>query len=192
MRRIIVLLITLLIFTVPLAAGEGDKTSFSIGTGPFVSNLGIGRDLGQFEVGGNIYTGFPNLFIWTTIDNPENVWENLKGSLTLAAGGDIYGRYDLFRSLRHDLDIGPGIAFAYLNVLDNNVVSAFLELSSRYTFNFSNGGGIFLEANLPIATYMVNLSAEGGPSGSFSLLFGEGVLSLTALFCTRVGYIQRF
>ena len=92
MRRTIALLITLLIFAVPLAAGEGDKTSFSIGTGPFVTNLGIGTDLGQFEVGGNIHTGFPNLFIWTTIDNPENVREKLKGSLTLAAGGDNNGR----------------------------------------------------------------------------------------------------
>ena len=91
MRRIIVLLITLLIFAVPLAAGEGDKTSFSIGTGPFVTNLGIGRDLGQFEVGGNIYTGFPNLFIWTTIDNPENVWGHSSGAGSVYSGRQYFG-----------------------------------------------------------------------------------------------------
>lgn len=195
----IVLMLSLLLFSLFAEENEkDDRFSLSVGSGIYVSQLGFAKDLGRMEVGININSGFPNLFIYSlfNLDNTEpvgnQIWSNLKDSITLAFAGDIYFKYDVINGKKTSLDLSVGIAGLYAgNFFENKLYMGFLEFGSRFTYFFNSGNGIYIESNIPIYAVSGSTNKEGETTLSNGFLFSEDVgalLLVTGLFCTRVGY----
>ena len=157
MKKIIILAFCVLFFISSALAAESEdikENHLSFATGVFSSKLEYGRDISRWELGVGVESGFPNLFIFS------------------------------LSSLHHDLDLGLNIEGLYLNFLDNNVLGAFLNVRTRYAYNFSDMGRFFIEVNVPVAAYSRNL--ESG-TGDFGLFLDEGVLAIVGLFGTKLG-----
>ena len=195
----IVLMLSLLLFSLFAEENEkDDRFSLSVGSGIYVSQLGFAKDLGRMEVGININSGFPNLFIYSlfNLDDTEpvgnQIWSNLKDSITLAFAGDIYFKYDVINGKKTSLDLSVGIAGLYAgNFFENKLYMGFLEFGSRFTYFFNSGNGIYIESNIPIYAISGSTNKEGETTLSNGFLFSEDVgalLLVTGLFCTRVGY----
>ncbi len=195
----IVLMLSLLLFSLFAEENEkDDRFSLSVGSGIYVSQLGFAKDLGRMEVGININSGFPNLFIYSlfNLDDTEpvgnQIWSNLKDSITLAFAGDIYFKYDVINGKKTSLDLSVGIAGLYAgNFFENKLYMGFLEFGSRFTYFFNSGNGIYIESNIPIYAVSGSTNKEGETTLSNGFLFSEDVgalLLVTGLFCTRVGY----
>ena len=193
MKRIITLAFCVLLFVSGLFAEDvanPKENHISISTGIFTTKIEYGRDISRWEIGGGIESGFPNLFIGATISNPSDILNNLKDSFTLCAAANLYGSFDLIPSDKHDLDLGINIQELYLNLFENDVLSSILYGKVRYAFNFSKGGRIFMEAQIPTVLYSFNFDNN---EGSFSYITsGEGLLPLVGLFGTKIGYAFAF
>ena len=195
----IVLMLSLLLFSLFAEENEkDDRFSLSVGSGIYVSQLGFAKDFGRMEVGININSGFPNLFVYSlfNLDDTEpvgnQIWSNLKDSITLAFAGDIYFKYDIINGKKTSLDLSAGIAGLYAgNFFDNKLYVGFLEFGSRFTYFFNSGNGIYIESNIPVYAVSGSTNKEGETTLSNGFLFSEDVgalLLVTGLFCTRVGY----
>lgn len=195
----IVLMLSLLLFSLFAEENEkDDRFSLSVGSGIYVSQLGFAKDFGRMEVGININSGFPNLFVYSlfNLDDTEpvgnQIWSNLKDSITLAFAGDIYFKYDIINGKKTSLDLSAGIAGLYAgNFFDNKLYMGFLEFGSRFTYFFNSGNGIYIESNIPVYAVSGSTNKEGETTLSNGFLFSEDVgalLLVTGLFCTRVGY----
>ena len=193
MKRIITLAFCVLLFVSGLVAEDvtnPKENHISISTSIFTTKIEYGRDISRWEIGGGIESGFPNLFIGATISNPSDILNNLKDSFTLCAAANLYGSFDLIPSDKHDLDLGINIQELYLNLFENDVLSSILYGKVRYAFNFSKGGRIFIEAQIPTVLYSFNFDNN---EGSFSYITsGEGLLPLVGLFGTKIGYAFAF
>lgn len=192
MKKVVILAFCVLICISSIIADETPvekKNHISLSTGVFMSEIAYSRDMGRFEVGGGINSGFPNLFIIATISDPENVLFNLKESFTTAAKAEVYGSFDIIPSERHDLDIGIGIEALYLNIFENDIMGIFLNGKLRYSYNFKNNGRLFLGISVPTLTYTFNL--DGG-EGGFGIFQGEGALAMAGLVGTQIGYAFAF
>lgn len=195
----IVLMLSLLLFSLFAEENEkDDRFSLSVGSGIYVSQLGFAKDFGRMEVGININSGFPNLFVYSlfNLDDTEpvgnQIWSNLKDSITLAFAGDIYFKYDIINDKKTSLDLSVGIAGLYAgNFFENKLYMGFLEFGSRFTYFFNSGNGIYIESNIPVYAVSGSTNKEGETTLSNGFLFSEDVgalLLVTGLFCTRVGY----
>lgn len=195
----IVLMLSLLLFSLFAEENEkDDRFSLSVGSGIYVSQLGFAKDFGRMEVGININSGFPNLFVYSlfNLDDTEpvgnQIWSNLKDSITLAFAGDIYFKYDIINGKKTSLDLSAGIAGLYAgNFFENKLYMGFLEFGSRFTYFFNSGNGIYIESNIPVYAVSGSTNKEGETTLSNGFLFSEDVgalLLVTGLFCTRVGY----
>ncbi len=195
----IVLMLSLLLFSLFAEENEkDDRFSLSVGSGIYVSQLGFAKDFGRMEVGININSGFPNLFVYSlfNLDDTEpvgnQIWSNLKDSITLAFAGDIYFKYDIINGKKTSLDLSIGIAGLYAgNFFENKLYMGFLEFGSRFTCFFNSGNGIYIESNIPVYAVSGSTNKEGETTLSNGFLFSEDVgalLLVTGLFCTRVGY----
>ncbi|GEM_PF-2227582 len=195
----IVLMLSLLLFSLFAEENEkDDRFSLSVGSGIYVSQLGFAKDFGRMEVGININSGFPNLFVYSlfNLDDTEpvgnQIWSNLKDSITLAFAGDIYFKYDIINGKKTSLDLSVGIAGLYAgNFFENKLYMGFLEFGSRFTYFFNSGNGIYIESNIPVYAVSGSTNKEGETTLSNGFLFSEDVgalLLVTGLFCTRVGY----
>ena len=193
MKKLIALTFCVLFFVSGLFAEDIAKPKenhISISTGIFTTKIEYGRDISRWEIGGGIESGFPNLFIGATISNPSDILNNLKDSFTLCAAANLYGSFDLIPSDKHDLDLGINIQELYLNLFENDVLCSILYGKVRYAFNFSKGGRIFIEAQIPTVLYSFNFDNN---EGSFSYITsGEGLLPLVGLFGTKIGYAFAF
>ena len=195
----IVLMLSLLLFSLFAEENEkDDRFSLSVGSGIYVSQLGFAKDFGRMEVGININSGFPNLFVYSlfNLDDTEpvgnQIWSNLKDSITLAFAGDIYFKYGIINGKKTSLDLSIGIAGLYAgNFFENKLYMGFLEFGSRFTCFFNSGNGIYIESNIPVYAVSGSTNKEGETTLSNGFLFSEDVgalLLVTGLFCTRVGY----
>ena len=195
----IVLMLSLLLFSLFAEENEkDDRFSLSVGSGIYVSQLGFAKDFGRMEVGININSGFPNLFVYSlfNLDDTEpvgnQIWSHLKDSITLAFAGDIYFKYDIINGKKTSLDLSVGIAGLYAgNFFENKLYMGFLEFGSRFTYFFNSGNGIYIESNIPVYAVSGSTNKEGETTLSNGFLFSEDVgalLLVTGLFCTRVGY----
>lgn len=211
MKKILLISLLLLLLVVPVMADDSqtsDKWNIYAGSGVYVSHVGVGKDFGRMEVGANINTGFPNLFIVgaanivkdDTVENKgEELLKTLIESFTLAYSADVYFKYDVLKSDRTDLDLSLGVAGIYCdNLFNSSLFAAFLEFGAKFTYNFKNGNGLYIEANLPLLHATSTTSAETGKWNTPTLgtLFtAEGIgsaLLISGLFCTRIGYAVRF
>ncbi len=211
MKRILLISLLLLLLIVPVMADDShsnDKWNIYAGSGVYVSHIGVGRDFGRMEVGANINTGFPNLFIVgaaniikdDTVENKgEAMLEALVESFTLAYSADVYFKYDVLKSERTDLDLSMGIAGIYCdNFINTSLFSAFLEFGAKFTYNFKNGNGLYIETNLPLLHAISSKDTETGKWNTpvvGTIFTAEGIgsaLLISGLFCTRIGYAVRF
>ncbi|MCI6113656.1 MAG: hypothetical protein MR687_00015 [Spirochaetales bacterium] len=193
MKKLIVLAFCVLFFVSGIFAEDvvtPKKNHIALSTGIFTTKIEYTRDISRWEIGGGIESGFPNLFIEAMVSNPDNVLKNLKDSITLFAAVNAYGSFDLIPSERHDLDLGINIQGLYLNLFENNVLGTILYGKVRYAFNFSKGGRIFIEAQVPTVSYSYNIDSNEG--GFSYITSGEGLLPLVGLFGTKIGYAFAF
>ena len=207
-KTLIILLVLALLLPLSLSAFDKTGSQWNLHTGSsiYVSQLGVSRDVGQWEFGLNLDSGFPNLVVYSMLQEPgegvsrgEQFWEALKGSLTLAYAGDIYAKFDILRSSALDLDLSAGIAGLYVN-LDalGTITGGFAELGLRLGWNFNAHSGIYLETNVPLYALIVTKDkSTGDKTLNHVFLFAgdDGVgtlLMITGLFCTRIGYRHSF
>lgn len=206
-KTLMVILIVLLFLPLSLSAFDksGTQWNLHIGSGIYVSQIGFSHDWGEWEFGINIDSGFPNLVIYAMLEEPkegvtrgEQFLSAVKGSLSLAYAGDIYAKFDVIKSSALDLDLSAGIAALYVNLDSLRIAGGFAELGVRLGWNFTSHSGIYLETNVPLfALILANDRTSGEKTLSPIFLFaGEdgraALLSITALFCTRIGYRYSF
>ena len=202
-KTITLLLVLALLLPLSLSAAEksGEQWNLHLGSAIYVSQLGVSRDVGQWEFGLNVDSGFPNLVFFSMSEEPDEgqtkaqqFWQAVKSSLTLAYGGDIYAKFDVIPSDIVDLDFSLGIAGIYANLPGLVTLGAgFAEAGMRFTWNFNEHNGFYVESNVPLYTVVVtkDSSDEVNVHGTFLFSGSDGLSTLftiTGLFCTRVGY----
>ncbi len=203
-KTLIALLVLALLLPLSLSATEksGEQWNLHLGSAIYVSQLGVSRDVGQWEFGLNIDSGFPNLVIFSMAEEPDEgmtkaqqFWQAVKGSLTLAYGGDIYAKFDVIPSDTIDLDLSVGVAGIYAHLAGlAKIAAGFAEVGLRFTWNISEHSGIYFESNAPLYTLLVTKDSSTGETevnGTFVFSGDDGLATLftiTGLFCTRVGY----
>ena len=207
MKKILTaLLVIMLIVPASLAAAEGDW-NLHVGTGIYVSQLGFSRNIGRMEIGANLDSGFPNLFIYSLfsldeteegVSKSEKLWNNLKNSITSAVAGDVYFKYDVLPSETFDLDFSLGLAGIYADLSSLRIAGGFAEAGLRFGMNFSSHSGIYLESNIPVYA-VVAVKSDGEWDWGHGFLFSptesdapKALLLVTGLFCTRIGYRHTF
>lgn len=205
MKKKAILLVLLLALELSLFAAENeevkkDKWNIYLGTGVYVSQIGVSRDIKDMEVGLNFNSGFPNIFIYSLFNmedvegktKGEQALEYLKESLTLAYAGDIYFKYDVVKKDNIDFDLSVGIAGLYTaDFIGSEIMAGFIEAGTRFSYNFKNGHGIYAEVNVPIYAILRTTDSEGASTVEHALLFGNDLAtlaSITGLCCTRIGY----
>lgn len=208
-KFVCIILLILIVFSSTLFASEEKEKiglNLSAGFGVYVSHVGLTYDVGRWEFGGNLDTGFPNLFIVGMVsgfsDNkdasePKSAWDIISSSFSSsfsAFGGDITAKYDLIKNWRNDLDLGLGFAGIAVPIAKTYV--GFIELCARYTFKFNQNWGMYIDANLPVFFFgKVGLFSGDGDDipfiyGSpFASLDGFGVgFTIMGLTGTRLGF----
>lgn len=207
-KTLMVLLVLALLLPLSLYAFEKSGSQWNLHTGSsiYVSQIGVSRDVGDWEFGLNLDSGFPNLVIYSMLQEPgegisrgEQFWQALKGSLTLAYAGDIYAKFDVVRSSAIDLDLSAGIAGLYVNLASlGTIAGGFAELGLRLGWNFNEHNGIYLETNVPLYALIVTKDKSTGDrtlNHVFLFAGDDGIgtlLMITGLFCTRIGYRYSF
>ena len=207
MKRILIAFFALMLLLPATVGAESGDWNLHVGTGIYVSQLGFSRNIGSMEIGANVDSGFPNIFIYSLFssDEPaegvsksEMIWENFKTSITSAVAGDIYFRYDVIPSDTFDLDFSVGLAGIYADLSLLKIVEGFVEAGMRLGVNFTEHSGIYLEANLP-AYAVAAVKTDDGWSWGHGFLFSptdsetpKTMLLVTGLFCTRIGYRHTF
>lgn len=202
-KTIAALLVLSLLLPLSLSAVEkdGEQWNLHLGSAIYVSQIGLSRDVGQWEFGLNVDSGFPNLVFVIMAEEPDEgmtkaqqFWQAVKGSLTLAYGGDIYAKFDVIPSDTIDLDLSLGIAGIYTNLPGLAKIAAlFAETGMRFGWNFNEHNGIYFETNVPLYTVLMtkNTSGEKTVDGTFLFSGDDGLatlLTITGLCCTRIGY----
>lgn len=207
-KTLIVLLVLALLLPLSLSAFDkpGSQWNLHIGSSIYVSQMGVSRDVGEWEFGLNLDSGFPNLVIYSMLQEPgdgisrgEQFWQALKGSLTLAYAGDIYAKFDVVRSSAIDLDLSAGIAGLYVNLEPlGTIAGGFAELGLRLGWNFNEHNGIYLETNVPLYALIATKDKSTGETTLNHVFLFKGddgigtLLMITGLFCTRIGYRYSF
>lgn len=207
-RTMIALLVLALLVPLSLNAAEKSSAQWNLhaGSAVYVSQLGVSRDVGQWEFGLNADSGFPNVVFFAAAGEPEEgqtkgeqIWEAIKGSLTMVYGGDIYAKFDVIPSDTIDLDFSVGIAGVNANLTGLAKVTAlFAEAGMRFTWNINAHNGLYIETNVPLYTLLAvkdSSSGETSLEGTFLFSGDDGLatlLTITGLFCTRLGYRYSF
>lgn len=208
-KTILITLLILFIFSLPLFAGEEKEKiglNLSAGVGVYVSHVGLTYDVGRWEFGGNIDTGFPNLFIISMVDDfegnkdssePKSAWDIISQSFLTsfsAFGGDLTAKYDVIKNWRNDLDLGLGFAGIAVPMLKTYV--GFIELCARYTFKFNQNWGMYIDANLPVF-FFGKIGLFSGDDDDIPLVYGSPFASpdglgvgftIMGLTGTRLGF----
>lgn len=91
--------------------------SINAGTAYVVSHIGASYNLGRWEFGGNLYSGFPNILILsylnTTEEDRPDFLDALKLSFSLAYAGNVSALYDVTKGDKFDVDLGFALSGLY-------------------------------------------------------------------------------
>ncbi len=207
MKKTVTVLSALLILLSCLNANSEDTGredwNLHFGTGIYVSQIGFSRNFGEMEVGANLDTGFPNLFIISMIDGAsenggltgQDIWTSLTGSLSIAYAGDVYFKYDVIKSGKFDFDLSVGLAGIYSTLSFLRIAGGFVEAGFRLGYNFNSRNGIYLETNVPAYAFTAS-QAKNDEEWSYQSGFlteePATMLLISGLFCTRIGYRHSF
>ncbi len=132
--------------------------SINAGTAYVVSHIGASYNLGRWEFGGNLYSGFPNILILsylnTTEEDRPDFLDALKLSFSLAYAGNVSALYDVTKGDKFDVDLGFALSGLYTELfkelgLKGGIIS--LDLAARFKYNLNRKSGIYVATELPLA-----------------------------------------
>ncbi len=181
--------------------------SINAGTAYGVSHIGASYNLGRWEFGGNLYSGFPNILILsylnTTEEDRPDFLDALKLSFSLAYAGNVGALYDVTKSDKFDVDLGFALSGLYTELfkesgLKGGIIS--LDLAARFKYNLNRQSGIYVATELPLAGIVLTnqKDSESGETTKevvpFAVLTPEFFSASLALllYTTRIGYVYSF
>lgn len=181
--------------------------SINAGTAYVVSHIGASYNLGRWEFGGNLYSGFPNILILsylnTTEEDRPDFLDALKLSFSLAYAGNVSALYDVTKGDKFDVDLGFALSGLYTELfkelgLKGGIIS--LDLAARFKYNLNRKSGIYVATELPLAGIVLTnqKDSEGGETTNevvpFAVLTPEffSASLFLLLYTTRIGYVYSF
>lgn len=181
--------------------------SINAGTAYGVSHIGASYNLGRWEFGGNLYSGFPNILILsylnTTEEDRPDFLDALKLSFSLAYAGNVGALYDVTKSDKFDVDLGFALSGLYTELfkesgLKGGIIS--LDLAARFKYNLNRQSGIYVATELPLAGIVLTnqKDSESGETTKevipFAVLTPEffSASLVLLLYTTRIGYVYSF
>lgn len=181
--------------------------SINAGTAYGVSHIGASYNLGRWEFGGNLYSGFPNILILsylnTTEEDRPDFLDALKLSFSLAYAGNVSALYDVTKGDKFDVDLGFALSGLYTELfkelrLKGGIIS--LDLAARFKYNLNRQSGIYVATELPLAGIVLTnqKDSESGETTKevvpFAVLTPEFFSASLALllYTTRIGYVYSF
>lgn len=212
-KKVVAILAILAIVCVSAFAVETETTvkksnwSINAGTSYGVSHIGASYNLGRWEFGGNLYSGFPNILILsylnTTEENRPDFLDALKLSFSLAYAGNVSALYDVTKGDKFDVDLGFALSGLYTELfkesgLKGGIIS--LDLAARFKYNLNRQSGIYVATELPLAGIVLTnqKDSESGETTKevvpFAVLTPEFFSASLALllYTTRIGYVYNF
>lgn len=181
--------------------------SINAGTAYVVSHIGASYNLGRWEFGGNLYSGFPNILILsylnTTEEDRPDFLDALKLSFSLAYAGNVSALYDVTKGDKFDVDLGFALSGLYTELfkelgLKGGIIS--LDLAARFKYNLNRQSGIYVATELPLAGIVLTnqKDSESGETTNevvpFAVLTPEffSASLFLLLYTTRIGYVYSF
>mgnify|MGYP000387582368 FL=1 len=181
--------------------------SINAGTAYGVSHIGASYNLGRWEFGGNLYSGFPNILILsylnTTEEDRPDFLDALKLSFSLAYAGNVSALYDVTKGDKFDVDLGFALSGLYTELfkelgLKGGIIS--LDLAARFKYNLNRKSGIYVATELPLAGIVLTnqKDSESGETTNevvpFAVLTPEffSASLVLLLYTTRIGYVYSF
>lgn len=181
--------------------------SINAGTAYGVSHIGASYNLGRWEFGGNLYSGFPNILILsylnTTEEDRPDFLDALKLSFSLAYAGNVSALYDVTKGDKFDVDLGFALSGLYSELfkelgLKGGIIS--LDLAARFKYNLNRQSGIYVATELPLAGIALTnqKDSESGETTKevvpFAVLTPEffSASLVLLLYTTRIGYVYSF
>lgn len=215
-RKVIAILAILAVVCISAFAVDAKQTpanakdsgwSINAGTAYGVSHIGASYNLGRWEFGGNLYSGFPNILILsylnTTEENRPDFLDALKLSFSLAYAGNVSALYDVTKGDKFDVDLGFALSGLYTELfkesgLKGGIIS--LDLAARFKYNLNRQSGIYVATELPLAGIVLTnqKDSESGETTKevvpFAVLTPEFFSASLALllYTTRIGYVYSF
>ena len=163
----IVAMLMIILTVLPAAESVPDDRSHEMFRTYTVSlatfGVGVGYRSGRFETGVMLSSAaVPFGLTGLAIGHPLS---GFVAGAVLYGGVDAYGRWDLIRSEKWGLSVGPGISgtFCMLGELD---LSAVLGLSIRNSVTTENGTTLFMECLLPMAGLEYSQTSSPQPDTS--------------------------
>lgn len=215
-RKVIAILAILAVVCISAFAVDAKQTpanakdsgwSINAGTAYGVSHIGASYNLGRWEFGGNLYSGFPNILILSylnaTEENRPDFLDALKLSFSLAYAGNVSALYDVTKGDKFDVDLGFALSGLYSELfkesgLTGGIIS--LDLAARFKYNLNRQSGIYVATELPLAgialtnqkdSESVETTKEVVPFAVLTPEFFSASLVLL-LYTTRIGYVYSF
>lgn len=181
--------------------------SINAGTAYGVSHIGASYNLGRWEFGGNLYSGFPNILILSYLNTSEedrpDFLDALKLSFSLAYAGNVSALYDVTKGDKFDVDLGFALSGLYTELfkelgLKGGIIS--LDLAAKFKYNLNRKSGIYVATELPLAGIVLTnqKDSESGETTNevvpFAVLTPEffSASLVLLLYTTRIGYVYRF
>ena len=174
------------------------------GTSYLVSHIGASYNVNQWEFGGTLYSGFPNIgiigYLSSEGEEKPNLMELLGSSFKLIYAGNVSALYNLTKSDQLDFSVGLSLSGFYPNLKEIlgesfqlGIVS--LDIATKIQFNFENHSGIYISSELPIAGVIFSNQTEEDSKPIFFTVSNSdylgAVITLVA-YTTRIGYVYRF
>lgn len=181
--------------------------SINAGTAYGVSHIGASYNLGRWEFGGNLYSGFPNILILSYLNTSEedrpDFLDALKLSFSLAYAGNVSALYDVTKGDKFDVDLGFALSGLYTELfkelgLKGGIIS--LDLAAKFKYNLNRKSGIYVATELPLAGIVLTnqKDSESGETTNevvpFAVLTPEffSASLVLLLYTTRIGYVYSF
>lgn len=181
--------------------------SINAGTAYGVSHIGASYNLGRWEFGGNLYSGFPNILILsylnTTEEDRPDFLDALKLSFSLAYAGNVSALYDVTKGDKFDVDLGFALSGLYTELfkelgLKGGIIS--LDLAARFKYNLNRQSGIYVATELPLAGIVLTNQKDSESSETTNEVVPFAVLTpeffsaslFLLLYTTRIGYVYSF
>lgn len=205
MKKFIALLLVLALSLSLVFANEDyneDKNgfNFSVATGAYTTGFNFSGDVGRWEFGGTLASGFPNICIITSVQNIINkdfTWDTFKDSLAssfIVVGAEGKASFDVIKNPKHDLDLGVSVGglFCPLMAIFNIApVMGYAGVNLKYTLNLHGNGGLMIETGLPLC-FILPSSEKKVEFASVFQKDGASLLLTCPMLFTRIGYTFKF
>lgn len=189
MKKTIILLVLILFLSTSSLFAQNSGTYFTEGNGMALTSFGIGKEYGRVNLEGNIYTPVFTYFIYTLFSSPEFAFGSLIITPFMYTSFEGKTSFDFIENPAHDLDLGLatdlGVSVGF------SFITLSLEPFIRYTWNYSDESGVFLEASCPAILLGYSYNTAGQSLSVSTIADSDMVLSYSALK-SKLGFIKRY